>query len=207
MKGLCGIGVLGFALASVQKGGYLAVLHINGDQVEFTGRKISAYGQPYRCVITPDGELAVTAGQGFGNGLDHDAITVVDLRAKPVQTIQYIAIGAVPESLEVSPNGQWLAVVVMNGSNLAADNPHHSAHGALEILRRRGKGFEKVTALPVGPIPEGVAFTADGKYLVVQCHPARELWIFQMRGEKARDTGTRIKLPGNPSSLRAGPGL
>jgi hypothetical protein len=95
----------------------------------------------------------------------------------------------------------------MNGSNLAPENPAHGEHGALEILVRKGKSFQKTQSLAVGAIPEGVAFTADGKYLVVQCHPARELWIFEMRGEKARDTGTRIKLPGNPSSLRAGPGL
>jgi hypothetical protein len=37
--------------------------------------KAVVYGQPYRCVITPDGELGLTAGQGFGNGLDHDALT------------------------------------------------------------------------------------------------------------------------------------
>ena len=61
------------ALASIQKGGYLAVLKIDGDQVTLTTRNLSVYGQPYRCVITPDGELGLTAGQGFGSGLDMDA--------------------------------------------------------------------------------------------------------------------------------------
>ncbi len=194
-----------FALASVQKGGFLAWLSLADGRVQLTGRKISAYGQPYRCVITPDGDLGVTAGLGFGNGVDRDAVSVVDLRANPIATSDYIPVGASPESLEVSPNGRLLAVVVMNGSNLAPDHPFHSKQGSLEILVRRGQTFQKRESHPIGPIPEGVAFTSDGRYLVVQCHPTRELWIFRVEGESVQDTGRRIKVPGMPSSLRASP--
>lgn len=193
------------ALVSAQKGGFLAVLRLENGHVESTGQKISTYGQPYRCIITPDGELGLTAGAGFGNGVDQDAITVVDLRAKPMRTIHHITIGAVPESIEISPDGKLLAAVVMNGSNLAPDHPSHTDRGALEILARRGKTFEKIKSLSVGAIPEGVAFTADGRYLVVQCHPSRELWLFRVEGERVTDTGQRIKVPGMPSSLRASP--
>ena len=194
------------ALASAQKGGFLAVLKLENGHVEFTGQKISTFGDPYRCVITPDGELALTAGQGRAlNSVDQDAITVIDLRAKPMRAIQHITIGAVPESIEISPNGRLLAAVVMNGSNLAPTDPSHTQQGALEILARRGKTFAKIKSLPVGAIPEGVAFTSDGRYLVVQCHPSRELWIFRVRGESVRDTGQRIKTPGMGSSLRASP--
>jgi DNA-binding beta-propeller fold protein YncE len=193
------------ALVSAQKGGFLAVLRLENGHVEFTGQKVSAYGQPYRCVITPDGDLGLTAGQGFGNGVDQDAITVVDLRAKPIRTIQHITIGALPESIEISPDGRLLAAVVMNGSALAPANPSHTDHGAVEILARRGKAFEKINSLPAGAILQGVAFTSDGRYLVVQCHPARELWVFQVQGENVTDSGLRIKMPGMPSSLRASP--
>jgi DNA-binding beta-propeller fold protein YncE len=194
-----------FALASVQKGGYLALLRMAEGHVQFTGRKISAYGQPYRCVITPDGELCVTAGLGFGNAVDRDAVSVIDLHANPIATTDYIPVGTGPESVEISPNGKLLAVVVMNGSNLAADSPYHSKQGALEILVRRDRTFQKTESHPVGPIPEGVAFTSDGRYLVVQCHPTRELWMFRVEGESVKDTGQRIKVPGMPSSLRAAP--
>ena len=194
------------ALASAQKGGFLAVLKLENGHVEFTGQKISAYGEPYRCVITPDGELGLTAGQGRAlNGLDQDAITVIDLHSKPMRAIQHITIGAMPESIEISPNGRLLAAVVMNGSNLAPDNPSLTKQGSLIILTRHGKAFVKTQTIPVGAIPEGVAFTSDGRYLVVQCHPSRELWIFRVKGESVRDTGQRIKTPGMGSSLRASP--
>ena len=72
------------ALASLQKAGCLACLKIDDHGVVAdTGRRISVYGQPYRCVITPDGALGVTAGSGYGNGVDLDAVSVVDLKATP----------------------------------------------------------------------------------------------------------------------------
>ncbi len=77
------------ALVSVQKGGYLAVLKLKGTKVSVTDTKLSVYGQPYRVVITPDGALGLTAGQGFGeNGVDNDALSVVDMRATPIRTIR-----------------------------------------------------------------------------------------------------------------------
>jgi DNA-binding beta-propeller fold protein YncE len=193
------------ALVSAQKGSYLAVLKIGGETVTATGEKLSAYGQPYRVVITPDGELAVTAGQGYGNGMDRDAITVIDLKSKPMRTVDYIPVGTAPESIEISPDGKVLVAVVMNGSNLGPDNPNRTAHGGLVVLARRGKTFQIVEEHRIGRIPEGVAFTSDGKYLVVQCHPDRELWIFSMKHGRLNDTGQRIKVPGMPSSLRAAP--
>jgi DNA-binding beta-propeller fold protein YncE len=193
------------ALVSAWKGGYLEVLKIDGENVTATGQKISTYGQPYRIVITPDGELALTAGMGFGNGLDRDAVTVIDLHSKPIRAIQHVTIGSVPESIEISPDGKLLAAVVMNGSNLAATDPTHSEHGGVALLARKGKSFQVVEEHRIGRIPEGVAFTSDGKYLVVQCHPDRELWIFAVNGGRLRDTGQRIKVPGMPSSLRASP--
>jgi DNA-binding beta-propeller fold protein YncE len=193
------------ALVSAQKGGYLAVLRIDGDTVSATGQKLSAYGQPYRVVITPDGELALTAGQGFGNGIDRDALTIIDLKSKPMRTVDYVPIGATPESIELSPDGKWLAAVLMNGSNLAPGDPNRSANGKLVLLARRGRTFAVVEEYRIGRIPEGVAFTSDAKHLVLQCHPDRELWIFSVKRGRLKDTGERIQVPGMPSALRASP--
>jgi len=190
-------------LASIQKGGYLAVLDLEGDRLTLTSRKLSVYGQPYRVVITPDGVLGLTAGTGVGNGVDRDALSVVDLQAKPIRTIDHVVLGAVPESFEVSPDGKLVAAVLMDGSNLAASHPEHTKAGRMVILERRGKTYRKVSEHATGRIPEGVAFTSDGKHLVVQCHPDRELWLFSVRGTRVRDTGHRVPVPGYPSSLRA----
>ena len=193
------------ALVSIQKGGYLRELAIDGTRVSATQRKISVYGQPYRVVITADNEAALTAGAGFGNGHDMDALSVVDLQSEPIKTVDHIAIGSGPESLEVSPDGRMVAAVLMNGSNLAPDDPALTSAGGLVILSRRGTRLQIEQRLETARIPEGVAFTSDGRYLVVQEHPTKQLWIYRVRGKKVRDTGRRIDVPGMPSSLRAGP--
>jgi len=195
----------GRVLASAQKGGYLAVLQFAEGRLTDTGRRLSVYGQPYRCLITPDGRLGLTAGQGFGNGLDADALSVIDLSTDPMRTVDYVALGAVPESIDVSPKGDWVAAVTMNGSNLAPDSPLYHPRGRLMLLSRQGTRVTAVQEVDVGAIPEGVVFTSDGRYLVVQCHPARELWVFELERGRLVDTGLRISVPGMPASLRAAP--
>ncbi len=190
-------------LASVQKGGYLAALRLENGKLTSTDRKFSVYGQPYRVVITPDGRYGVTAGAGTGDPLDPDALTIVDLQADPPAVVDHITIDPITESLEVSPDGKLIAAVCMSGSNLAADDPNRTELGSMVILKRTRKGFEVSQRLPTGRIPEGVAFTSDGKYLAVQCHPSKEIWVYRVRGTKVKDTGHRIKTPGYPSSLRA----
>lgn len=191
------------ALVSLQKGAVLAELKIDGETVELTGRRFSVYGSPYRVVISPDGRFAFTSGAGLGNATDADAVSVIDLKANPPRTIQHLTTGVVPESLEISPDGKLLAVVTMDRSNLAANNPNRTTSGGLYIYRWRGDRFEPSQQLKTGRIPEGVAFTSDGKYLIVQCHPDRELRLYRVRGGKVTDTGERVKVPGMPSALRA----
>lgn len=192
------------ALVSVQKGGFLAELKIEGEQVSNTGHQISVCGQPYRVVITPDGAMGLTAGQGHAaNGVDIDAVTVVDLRERPYRAIDYVNVGSIVESIEISPDGQWLATALMAGSSFTEDDPRHREHGQMSILRREGMSFRLVQTLDVGRIPEGVAFTSDSKHLAIQCHPARSIWVFRMTGDGAVDTGHRIETPGFPSSLRS----
>ena len=135
--------------------------------------------------------------------MDPDALTLVDLQANPPVVIDHITIDPVTESLEVSPNGKLIAAVCMSGSNLPEGDPNRTEFGSVVILKRQKNGFEVSQRLPTGRIPEGVAFTSDGKYLAVQCHPSKEIWVYRIRGTKVRDTGYRIKTPGFPSSLRA----
>lgn len=192
------------ALVSLQKASLLVELKIDGEKVEPTGRKFSVYGQPYRVIITPDGRFAVTSGAGYStNGIDLDAVSVVDLKVDPPRAVQHLTTGSGPESVEISPDGRLLAVVTMDGSNLGPGNPHRTDAGGLYLYRRTKHGFDFSQHLKTGRIPEGVAFTSDGKYLVVQCHPDRELRLYRVRGGKVKDTGERVKVPGMPASLRA----
>ena len=146
----------------------------------------------------------MTAGSGFGNGSDLDAITVVEVKGREMVATDYVGIGVSPESIEISPDGKLLAAVVIEGSNWPVGDPRHGTHGMLVMLERQGKTFVKKQRIDVGRIPEGVAFTSDGKRIVVQCHPDRELWVLDVVAGMVKDSGVRVKVPGMPSSLRAG---
>ena len=192
------------ALVSIQKAGILVELKIDGETVALAGRKYSVYGQPYRVVITPDGQLGITSGMGYStNGVDADAVSIVDLAANPPRTVQHFTTGSSPESIELSPDGKLLVVVTMDGSNLAASHPNHTEAGGLYVYRRTKNGFEPSQEFKTGRIPEGVAFTSDGKRLVVQCHADRELRVYHVRGGRVKESAERVKVPGMPSSLRA----
>ena len=192
------------ALASVQEGYHLRVLRLEGATVTVTDRKLSVFGKPYRTAITSDGQLGLTAGSGQG-APDTDALTVVDLAADPIRTIDYVPVGSDPESFAVSPDGKLVAVMLMNGSNLSRDDPLRTENGLLVVLARRGKTYAPVQEIPIGRITQGAAFTSDGRYLLAECHASREIWVFRVSGESVEDTGHRIQTPGFPSSLRAAP--
>ncbi len=192
------------ALVSVLEGFHLRVLAIEEDTVRLTDRKLSVCGKPYRTAITPDGQLGLTTGSGQGMP-DRDALTIIDLTAQPIRTIDYVALGVGLESFGVSPDGKLIAVMLMNGSNVPEDDPHRTENGQLLLLARRDKTYVPVQRIPIGRITQGAAFTSEGKYLLVECHADREIWVFRVKGESVEDTGHRIETPGFPSSIRAAP--
>ncbi|MBI2825588.1 MAG: YncE family protein [Planctomycetia bacterium] len=190
------------AVVSLNKAGVLRILYLADGRARLVNRKLPVYGNPYHVEITPDGQLALSAGSGAQDGPDADALSVIDLAAQPVRTSDHIAVGTGPESFDISPDGKLVAVVLMNGSNLAADNPLRTEQGLLQILARDGRTFRKVDELPIGRIPEGVCFTPDGRHLVVQEHAAQQLALFAVSEGTVKDAGVRIKVPGFPSGLR-----
>ena len=192
-----------WALASVREAGHLRLLRCDGGTLRVQERKISTYGRPYRVVFTPDGHFALTAGQGSGNGVDTDALTVIRRTGDDFQTVDFVALGSAPESLEVSPDGRWVAAVLMNGSNLAPGTNGYSDHGQLVMLARRGERFVRTQVVSVGRIPEGVAFSPAGDQVIVQCHPDRELRLYPIRRGRVLERYERIAVPGFPSSLRS----
>jgi DNA-binding beta-propeller fold protein YncE len=51
-------------------------------------------------------------------------------------------------------------------------------------------------------LPEGAVFSADGKYLYVGNYIDRDVSILKVEGTTITDTGKKLKLPGQPASMR-----
>ncbi len=195
------------ALAVKSAANKVALLSIDGQKVTYDKTDLPAGIFPYNIAITPDGKLALTADNGAGGGSDGnvDTVSVIDLEAGPPRVIDRVTIGDAPEGLAISPKGDLAVAIELRGSNLPKTSPIYHAGGAVTALKIDGKKVTKVGEVIVGALPEGVAFSPDGGYLYVGNFIDGDISVLKVDGTTLTDTGQRLKLPGHPASLRAGP--
>ncbi len=92
-----------------------------------------------------------------------------------------------------------MAVILAGSNNKAAYYYHRN--GYLSVLHIQGKTVRKVGEVEVGGLPEGAAFTPDGKYLYVGNYLDSDLSILAVDGDKITPV-KRMSLPGHPASVR-----
>jgi DNA-binding beta-propeller fold protein YncE len=179
----------------------VAVLSIEGTKVEYTKRDLGAGIRPNSIEISPRGDVAVGVNIGHRNG-DADSVYVVDLKAKPARIAQFISVGQTPESVRFSPDGSVVAVVLMNGSDKAKESPFYANGGRLQLFKVDGTNLVKAAEAPIGHWPQGVAFSADGRTVLVQNMVEKETNVLHWDGANLKDTGQRIKTNGGPAGIR-----
>jgi DNA-binding beta-propeller fold protein YncE len=179
----------------------ISVLAIDGTKVEYTKRDLAAGVRPYGLDISSDGKYAAVANIGRGGG-DSDTVSLIDMQAKPVRVVDTITVGQTPEGLKISPDGKWIGVVVMNGSNKPKNSPFYADNGKLVILKADGSKLVKVAEAPIGHWSQGVAFSADGRTILVGNMVEKNLQVFDWNGTALKDSGHNIKLNGGSAALR-----
>jgi DNA-binding beta-propeller fold protein YncE len=114
-----------------------------------------------------------------------------------------VSIGAQsPEGTKVSPDSTLVAVVAQDGSNKPKDFPYYNDSGKLVLFKVNGTSLTRVAEAPIGHWSQGVAFSSDGKTLVVGNMVEKDLWVFDWDGTTLRDTGQRIKVDGGSAAIR-----
>ena len=103
---------------------------------------------------TPKGEVAVVANIGVGGG-DADTISVIDLKLNPPRVVSTYTVGQTPEGIKMSPDGKYVAVTVMNGTNKPSDSPFFNGSGILQIWTRNGTQLSKSAEMPIGQMVPG----------------------------------------------------
>jgi DNA-binding beta-propeller fold protein YncE len=194
------------ALALKSPENKVALLDVDGDKVSYNKVDIPTYQFPYNIVVTPNGTVAITADNGSGGSSDGnlDAATVIDLTGEHPHAIAHITVGDAPEGLAMSPKGDLAAVLNVDGSNMKQAWFHHP-NGSVTVLRIQGKSVTPVATVEVGALPEGIAFSPDGRYLYVGNYTDEDVSILKVDGEKVVNTGKRFRAGGHPASLRMGP--
>ena len=183
----------------------VSVLDVNGDKVTYNKVDLPTGQWPYNVVVTPNSKLALTSDNGGAGSSDGsvDTTSVIDLEANPPRIIDRVVVGDGPEGLAISPNGNLAVAAILRGSNMKKAF-FYNKNGSLSVLKIDGKKVTKTQDIEVGGLPEAVAFTPDGKYLLAGNYLDQDFSILKVDGTKVTDTGKRFKVPGHPASARMG---
>jgi len=127
-------------------------------------------------------------------------VSLLDLKASPPRVVDTITVGQTPEGLKLSPDGKFVAVTVMNGSNKPKSSPFFNDNGLVVVLAVDGGKLTKITDAKVGHWCQGAAWSKDGKALVVQCMIEQELQAFSFDGKELKSTGA-VKVKGGPAGI------
>jgi DNA-binding beta-propeller fold protein YncE len=201
------------ALVALRDEQGVAVLNVADGRVSDSGVRLSSGVAPYTIDVSSDGKWAVVSDVGLA-GLpsyagklagDADTVTLIDVSREPFRTVQHVTVPSLPEGVAISADGKWIGVQAMDGSNLTPDNPGRHARGKVLLFAIRDGQAVKVSEALGGEASQGIVFTADSKYLIVQFNVEKQLALFAVNGGHLRDTGQRIALSGGPSSLRTTP--
>ncbi len=190
------------ALAAKFNAHKVALLDVNGDKVTYTKLDLPTGQWPYNVQVAPSGKIALSSDNGNAGSSDGsvDTVSVIDLEATPPRIIDRAVVGDGPEGLAISPKGDVAVAVILAGSNMKNAYFYHR-NGTVTVLRVDGKKVTPVGEVEVGGLPEGAAFTPDGKYLMVGNYLDQDISILKVDGTKITDIGKRFKLPGHPASV------
>jgi DNA-binding beta-propeller fold protein YncE len=190
------------ALATKFNGHKVSLLDVNGDKVTYSKVDLPTGQWPYNVAVAPSGKIALTSDNGNAGQSDGsiDTVSVVDLEANPPRIIDRVVVGDSPEGLAISPKGD-VAVAVLIGGSEKKNAYYYHRNGAVAVLRIDGNKVTKIGEVEVGGVPEGAAFTPDGKYLLVGNYLDQDVSILKVDGSTITDTGKRFKLPGHPASV------
>ncbi len=154
------------------------------------GEPVTVGKYPASGRFTPDGRFYVTTELQWGPdverfmaGAPEGRLSVIRLSDKPsavndageldnssvVHTVVSTAsVGVSPESMAMSPDGRWIVTANLRGSYLAEGDARATRGGSLSLvsLARDGQATTRAET-PLKAMPQGVAFDASGRHLVV----------------------------------------
>jgi hypothetical protein len=116
-----------------------------------------------------------------------------------------VTVPATPEAAAISPNGRWIVVQAMNGSNLPPENPGRRPKGRVLLFKNTDGEVRRTADVAGGEASQGIVFAADGEHVLVQFNVEQQIAVYAVDGGRLSDTGARIRTSGGPASLRGRP--
>jgi DNA-binding beta-propeller fold protein YncE len=185
----------------------IGVLSIDGQTVTYDRTlDIPVAFNPYNVDITPDGKFAIvsTTGAGKTNG---DTMAVIDATGLHPHIVALMTPGTGPEGFAISPDGKWVAAALIGGSGAKQGDWFKTTNGELALLTLDPKTGEMVvkSRMPLGRLPDAVAFSPKSDYVYVGNFFDADLQVFRVHGGYLKAVEPNIKLGGQPASMRGPP--
>ena len=180
----------------------ISVLRIDGTTVTVEPKTLAPGLRPYQIDTVGPRRFAVVGNIG-GGGKDMDTVSLIDLTSEVFpRVVDVVAVGLTPEGLKMSPDGRFVAVNVNDGSNASTKSPRYSRQGLVQVWRIDEPGkLVKVTEARTGAWGQGIAWSRDGKTLLVQCMVEQRLDVFGFDGKRLKTKGS-IAMPSGPAAIR-----
>lgn len=171
--------------ALLSRGGdnMVSVLNIDGTNVTIAPRPVTTGMAPYTMDINAAGTLAAVSNMGRGDG-DEDSVSLIDLTSMPFHTVATVGVLTGPEPMKFSPDGKYLAVGSEYGSTKPPSHWFHHDHALLTMYAVEGTTLRKIDSAPVGGWSEAIAFSRNGRTVLVQSMQNREINVFRWDGRK-----------------------
>ena len=159
----------------------VSVLHIEGAQITVDKRPITTAIAPYTMAINAAGTLAAVSNMGRNDG-DEDSVSLIDLTQTPMRTVATVGVPSTPEPLAFSPDGRFLGVGSQLGTTFKPGNPFYHDRGVVQVFAVEGHDLKPVAQAPIGRWAEGLAWSRDGKTILVQNDRDRTISVFTFDG-------------------------
>jgi hypothetical protein len=101
----------------------------------------------------------------------------------------------------MSPDGNFAAFTMQNGSNKASSHPNYRKNSVLKIFSVKGNKLTLVASGEFGGWGQGVVWSKDGKTLLAQSMADKSIDVFAFDGKKLKKTGN-IKVNGGAAGIR-----
>jgi DNA-binding beta-propeller fold protein YncE len=193
------------ALVNKSTTNQITFLDVDGMNVTYSEHNIPVGVYPYNADITPNGALALVANTGNNGRSDGNkkSLSVIDLLAPRPHVIATVSSGDGPEGIAISPKGN----LAVTGNLCGTDGPPEAwffrTKGCISLYSIEGKRVNYLGDMDAGGVPEALAFSPDGDFLLVANLLDRDVIVFKVSGTTLTNTNRNLSLPGHPGSMRS----
>lgn len=201
------------ALVALRDQQGIAVVNIDGDKVSDSRVRLSSGVAPYTIDVTSNGHWAVASNVGLAGLVDDhttkiadsDSVSLIDTSVYPFKTVQYITVPSTPEGVAISPDGKWIAVLAMDGSNLPKGSTGQHAQGTLTLFAIDKGVAHQVNEVRAATAGQGLVFTKDSKHIIAQFNVEKQLVVYRIDDKKLIKMPDTVQLTAGPASIRSTP--